>query len=115
MFNVAIIGAESIEDYNFCEKKCINCLQNKARSGESITIFSTGDLFVDQFSKKYHINVQYFYTDWKNYGKYALKERNERLLENCHAMILFGEDTKDKRFLKELALINNIPVRIINK
>lgn len=39
MFNVGIIGAESFDDYNFCQEKCIKCLKKKADSGESITIF----------------------------------------------------------------------------
>lgn len=115
MFNVAIIGAESFDDYNFCKEKCIKCLKKKADSGESITIYSTGDLFVDQFSKRYHINVKNFYTNWKYYGKMALKQRNYELIKDCHGMILFDNNTKDIDILKNLAIDNSIPIRIFKK
>ena len=111
MFNVAIIGAESFNDYNYCQDKCIKCLKKKAESGESITIFSTGDSFVEQFSKRFHINVRYFYTDWKKYGKMALKQRNNELMESCNAMIIFDNNTKDVDMIKKLATSNNVPFR----
>lgn len=115
MFNVAIIGAESFNDFNFCKEKCIKCLKRKADSGESITIHSTGDSFVDQFSKRYHINVRNFYTNWQNYGKMALKQRNYELINDCHAMIVFDNNTKDINILKKLAIDNNIPIRVFQK
>ena len=115
MFNVAIIGAESFEDYNFCQEKCIKCLKKKADSGESITIHSTGDSFVDQFSKRFHINVRNFYTNWNIYGKMAIKQRNNELLANCHGMIIFDNRTKDIDILKKMAKENNIPIRVFDK
>lgn len=115
MFNVAIIGGEGLNDYYFCQAKCIACLKNKAESREPITIFSTGDAFVDLFSNKFHINVQYFYTNWRDDGKNALKARNERLLEKCNAMIVFNDNTKETRILHDLAKSKGIPVRFFSK
>lgn len=115
MFNVAIIGAEGQNDYYFCQAKCIACLKNKAESREPITIFSTGDAFVDLFSNKFHINVQYFYANWRYDGKDALKIRNERLLEKCNALIMFDDNTKDTKILYDLAKSRNIPVRYFKK
>ena len=115
MFNVGIIGAESFEDYNFCQEKCIKCLKKKADSGESITIFSTGDSFVDQFSKRFHINVKNFYTDWKTYGKMALKKRNYELIEDCHAFIFFDNGSNDISFLKKMAKEKELPIRVYKR
>ena len=115
MFNVAIIGAESINDYYFCQEKCIACLKNKAESKEPITIFSTGDSFVDLFSNRFHINVQYFYTNWREDGKNALKKRNERILDKCNALIAFDDSTKDTQLLYNLAKSKGIPVRFFKK
>jgi hypothetical protein len=115
MFNVAIIGAESFDNYDFCKEKCIKCLKKKADSGESITIHTTGDSFVDQFSKRYHINVKTFYANWQIYGKMALKQRNSELINGCNAMIIFDNQTKDIDILKKLAIDNEIPIRVFQK
>ena len=114
MFNVAIIGAEGIDNYDFCKEKCIMCLSNKAKSGEAITIFTTGDAFVDLFSTKYHINVQNFYTNLRDYGKNALAERNNELLKNCNALIAFNDGKKDTLVLYDMAKSKGIPVRFFS-
>ena len=79
MFNIIVIGAEDTEDYEFVKQKLIVALQAKAKSGEGITIFTTGDSFIDQFTQRYNIDKYFFQTDWKTYGKNALKYRNEKI------------------------------------
>ena len=115
MFNVAIIGAEGLNDYYYCQGKCINCLKRKSEEKEPITIFSTGDSFVDLFSTKFGINVKNFYTNWRDHGKNALKVRNEEILANCNALIAFNDNRKDTKMLYDLAVERGIPVRFFNK
>ena len=89
MFNIIVIGAEDTEDYEFVKQKLIVALQAKAKSGEGITIFTTGDSFIDQFTQRYNIDKYFFQTDWKTYGKNALKYRNEKIVENANAVYFF--------------------------
>jgi hypothetical protein len=111
MFNIIVIGAEDTEDYEFVKQKLIVALQAKAKSGEGITIFTTGDSFIDQFTQRYNIDKYFFQTDWKTYGKNALKYRNEKIVENANAVYFFENNKKDSRMLYNLAKENGIPDR----
>lgn len=112
MFNVAIVGGEGSGDYPTFKEKCIFYLKNKA--GEGIKIYTTGDEYVDAFADRYRIDTIKFHTDFKKYGKDALKVRNEEMLENCDALIYFNDGTKDTKMILKMAKDLNIPVRIIN-
>ena len=111
MFNIIVIGAEDTEDYEFVKQKLIVALQAKAKSGEGITIFTTGDSFIDQFTQRYNIDKYFFQTDWKTYGKNALKYRNEKIVENANAVYFFENNKKDSRMLYNLAKEKGIPDR----
>lgn len=111
MYNVAIIGGEETENYEFFKERCIFFLRNKAKSGCGITIYTTGDLFVDKFCSRYGIDERTFYTKWKNFGKMALKVRDDELLKECNAMIYFDNGIKDQEMLYNMAKRLNIPVR----
>lgn len=113
MFNVAIIGGEGYENYPKFQEKCIKILKNKSKSGEGITILSTGDEIVAKFAEKFRITLRPFYCDWKSHGKNALKVRNERLLENCDAIILFDDGIKDNQIILNMAKEKKIPNRKI--
>jgi predicted transposase YbfD/YdcC len=113
MFNVAIVGGENTKNYPKFEYKCAKILQKKASEGEKIVILSTGDKFNDDFAKKFHINTRLFITDWKKYGKDALKMRNEDLLKDCNAVIAFRNDLKDIQMITKMAVDKQLPLRII--
>ena len=113
MFKVAIIGGESTGNYDFFKEKCIHLLKNKAQSGQGITIYTTGDRFVDKFSARYGIDVRTFYTDWGRNGKNALKERNEKMLETCDALVLFDNDIKADQILYNMAKESGMACRKI--
>lgn len=115
MFNVAIVGGEGMGNYPFFETKCINILRNKAKSGEGITLFTTGDEFVTKFATKFGITVHTFYTEWNKYGKNALKMRNEALLTNCNAIISFDDAIKDTQILTKMAIDKGIQNRFIKR
>ena len=110
MFNVAIIGASSVESYEYFRERCKYFLQNRAKEG--ITIYATEEIpFITRFSTEYRIAVQYFYTDWRAYGKNALKERNKQLLATCNGIIWFNDGLKDTNMLIKMAKSIGTPVR----
>lgn len=110
MFNVAIIGAASLEDYSFFKERCKYLLQN--RISEGITIYATEEIpFVVRFATEFHLNIQYFYTDWRAYGKKAIRERNKQLLATCNALIWFDDGLKDTKMLRDMAQSIGTPVR----
>jgi hypothetical protein len=112
MFKVAIVGGESTGNYDLFKDKCIHLLRNKAKSG-GITIYTTGDEYVNRFSNRYGIDVRIFYTDWGRNGKNALKERNEKILESCDAFILFDNGIKSDQILYSMAKDKGLPCRKI--
>lgn len=112
MFKVVIIGGEERADYEFFQYKCAFFLKEKAKAG-SIMIYSTGNRLVDQFASKYGITVQTFNTDWRKWGKNALKARNEEMLSDCDAVIIFNDKLKDTLMIKKMAAEKGLPIRII--
>lgn len=114
MFNVIVIGGEDSGNYEFFKSKMIYYLQNKAKSGERITIYTTGDEFVDTFAKRYGIDTKFFITDWKNYGKSALKERNEEMIKDANAVIFFKNGKKDFQTLYDTAIRSGILGRTVD-
>ena len=114
MFNVAIIGCDGAESYEFFSKKCIFYLRERAKEG--ITILATGEHeYIKRFAFEYRINIQYFYTNWKAFGRDALKERNKELISNCSALICFDDGRKDTLLIKNLAVKTGVPTRFVKK
>lgn len=111
MFNIIVIGAEDTDNYEFVREKLIIALREKAKNGDGITIFTVGDSFVDQFTQRYNIDVHFFPTDWKTYGKNALKIRNEKMVENANALYFFENNKKDFKMLFNYAKEKGIPTR----
>ena len=114
MFRVAIIGGETATEFNIFKQKCIFYLKNKAKEGGGITILTTGDEYVDKFAKQFNIDTQFFISNWKLYGKNALKKRNEELLEKCDALIYFNDGIKDNKMIYDLAQKFGLSTRIVN-
>lgn len=115
MFNVAIIGGDETEDYNFFTNKCIGFLSTKAKNGEPITILSTGDKFVEDFSNRFRIDRRDFYCDWKRYGKDAIKIRNSELLKHANGLIYFAGERKEPLSLYNYAKMAGVNCRIVRK
>ena len=110
MFRVAIVGADDLNNYELFEQRCIYFLKNKGKEG-GIIIHTTGEEDVIKFASKWHIEYKIFYTDWKHYGKEALKHRNHELLEGCGGVIVFRSDVKGNGMIRQAALDLNIPCR----
>lgn len=111
MFYVAIIGADGAGTYENFKKLCIKYLHTKAREG--ITILATEEHpFIKQFASECRLNIQYFYTNWKTFGRNALKERNKQLISNSSGVIYFNDGLKDTLMIKNLAKKTGIPVRV---
>lgn len=115
MFNVIIIKGDKLKDYNFFAKKCAYYLKEKGKSGEGITIFSTGDNFVEKFATKYGITIQYFFPEWKKYGKNSLQIRDKNILLNANALIAFDDGTSEIHHLINEAKKLDIAIRIVKK
>lgn len=110
MFNVAIIGSEGAGSYEYFRKRCIFNLRSKAEEG--ITILATEQhRYIEKFAFEFGINIQYFYADWKAYGKNALKERNKQLISNCSGLIYFEDGLRDSEMIVNLARRTGIPVK----
>ena len=113
MFNVAIIGGSSTNDYEFFEKKCIQCLRNKAKT-DHIMIYSIGDEYVEKFANRFNIDVKILPTYFKKYKSDALKLRNDELFSSINAVIAF-DALKDAKVIAEMAQQRNLPVRLIKR
>ena len=114
MFYVAIIGCDGADSYETFSKKCIFFLRERAKEG--ITILATGEHeYIKRFTYEYRINVQYFYTDWKAYGRDALKERNKELISSCNGIISFNDGRKDTDMIVSMARKAGVPTRVIKK
>ncbi len=112
MFKVAIIGGENMGNYPFFETKCVNCLKNKAKT-EGVTIYTTGDSFVTRFAEKFGLTTRTFYTDWRTYGRDALKQRNIEMLSDCDAIISFNDGIKDTKMIVQMGIEKGLPHRLI--
>lgn len=112
MFKVAIVGGENMGNYPFFEAKCVNCLKDKAKT-VGVTLYTTGDAFVSKFAEKFGLSTRTFYTDWKTYGKEALKYRNEQMLSDCDAIISFDDGIKDTKMITKMAVDKGLPHRFI--
>jgi hypothetical protein len=111
MFKVAIIGGEKRGDYKFFAEKCVFFLKNKTKDG--IRILTTGDTYVDIFSITANIDKQVYYCDWKANGKETLKVRNNKIINDADAFIIFEDGTKDTNFFIEMAKTSGKPLRVI--
>ena len=112
MFKVIIVGGENTNDYKFFAKKCIFYLKNKAKEG--ITILTTGDAYVNAFAKACNIDVKTYNTEWGSYGNNALKVRNQKMVQECDAIIIFNDGNKNNTFFQTLAVENNKPIRMVD-
>ena len=114
MFYIAIIGADAAGTYERFKDKCVKLLHTKAKEG--ITILATEEHpYIKKFANECRLNIQYFYTNWKAYGRDALKERNKQLVSNSSGVIYFDDGLKDSIMIKNLAEKTGLPVRIIKK
>ena len=111
MFKVAIIGGEDSGDYKMFAKKCIFYLKNK--TSEGITILSLGDNYINAFAKATNIDVKEYLTEWGKYGKNALKNRASLIIDECDAVILFDNGTKETNLYKKIATEQKIPLRVV--
>jgi hypothetical protein len=114
MFYVSIIGAGGAGTYENFKKTCVKFLRTKAAEG--ITILATEEHeFITSFAKECHLNIKYYYTDWKAYGRNALKERNKQIVSDSCGMICFDDGLKDTLMIKNLAKKTGVPVRVAKK
>ena len=110
MFNVAIIGLSAIGSYEQLRDRCIYLLKNRVKEG--LTIYATEENpLLTRFSTEYRIAIQYFYTDWRAYGKKALRERNKQLLATCNGIIWFNDGLKDTDYLCQMAKSIGTPIK----
>ena len=114
MFNVTIMRSPSFTNLNRFEERCLFFLKDKAVSGEDIMINTNGDEIVEKFAQKYYIMCKKFPTEWKKYGKNALKERNTKMLSESNAVILFNDNTTDIKCFLAMAKEANVPYRVVN-
>lgn len=103
MFNVIIIGGDSIPTYEKFQSECIKFLRVKAESGEHIRILSIGDDFVNKFAVTFGIEVKTFNCDWLKYGKTSIYMRNKEIVSEANAIIYFDSNKKDLANLYDYA------------
>lgn len=110
MFNIAIIGVNDTITYEYFKERCIYFLKNRAAEG--ITIYATEENeYIVRFATEFRLSIQYFYTDWKAFGKKAIRERNKLLLATCNGIIWFDDGLKNTKMLKDMAESIGTPVR----
>ena len=113
MFKVSIIGGETMGDYKFFVEKCAFFLKNKTKNG--LRVLTIGDKFVDILTTTANIDKQIFYCDWKAHGNDAIKNRNEKIIKESDAFIIFNDDTKGTNFFIHMAKESGKPIRIIKR
>lgn len=111
MFKVAIVGGSYCDNYKEYKDKCIYFLKNKAKEG--LYIITTGDDFTARFASECRIDTETISTDFKKYGSKALLRRNEAILSKVDALIIFHPDNTDHKYLRQMAVDRNIPVRVV--
>ena len=109
MFKVVIVGGKDTGKYALFEKRCIHYLEKKASEG--IMIYTTGDEYVERFSKRFRIDIRYFLCNFKK-KKDALDARNEEMLADADAVIAFDNGMADVRMIIDKATEKNIPLRV---
>jgi hypothetical protein len=114
MFYAGIIGTEGAKNYDFFKKRCIYFLKPKAKDG--ITLVATEEHeYILRFAAECSLNIKYIFTNWKTYGKNALKERNKEFVSNCSGVIYFNDGLKDTLMIKTLAKKTGLPVKNASK
>lgn len=114
MFYAGIIGAEGAKSYDSFKEKCIYFLKSKAKEG--ITLVATEEHeYILRFATECVLNVKYIFTNWKTYGKNALKERNKEFVSSCSGVIYFNDERKDTLMIKKLAGKTGLPVKNASK
>ncbi|MBP5456881.1 MAG: hypothetical protein J6Y37_10295 [Paludibacteraceae bacterium] len=110
MFYAAIIGSDAAGTYENFRDKCVKFLYSRVKEG--ITILATEEHeYIKRFASECRLNVQYFFTDWKSYGKNALKERAKQLISSCSGLIYFNDGLKNTNMIVSLARKTGVPVR----
>lgn len=110
MLYIGIIGSEGAGSYEVFRERCLYFLKPKAAQG--ITIAATEEHpYIVQFARDFGLNIQYYYTNWKTYGKNALKERNKMLISGISGLIYFNDGLKDSQMIVKLARDTGIPVK----
>ena len=114
MFSVGIVGVDGAESYERFSERCIYFL--RSRASEGILILATEEHeYIKRFAFEYRLNIQYFYTNWKAYGRDALKERNKELISSCSGLLSFDDGRKDTNMIVALAKKTGVPTRVIKK
>lgn len=113
MFKVAIIGGSTTNDYGFFEKKCIECLRNKAKI-DTIMIYSIGDEFVERFANRFNIDVSIISQHFKKYKNDTDKMKDDELFGKIDAIIIF-DNFKYAKSVSQVSNEKNIPTRLIRK
>ena len=111
MFKVAIIGGENRGDYRLFVEKCAYFLKNKIKEG--IRVLTIGDEYVNIMCNKANIDVTVYNTNWGAYGRDALKRRNEKIINDCDAVIAFEDGTNDTKAFIHFAKQSDKPVRVV--
>lgn len=109
MFNVLILGAEEMGDYEKFRDKCLYYFSNKRKSEIMIREISD-DAYIDVFAQTFGLAVSFFPCEWQVYGKDALKQRAEDVLNDCGGVIAFSKK-KDIDYIIKLANEKGIMVK----
>lgn len=114
MFKVIIYGGNKTDNFRFFKEKCIFYLRNKAQSGNGIIVYTNEDKFNEEFCTLYGIPRKVFYTNWKLYDKKAVAKRNNEMLKDADALIIFDDGSKEISFMIDMAKEKKIQTRIVN-
>lgn len=113
---VLIAGSRNFDDYNTAKEYIDLCLFN-IRKKYRITIVSGGAIGTDQLGERYaHENkmkCEYYYPDWKRFGKGAGPKRNLEMVKNSDFVICFWDkSSKGTKSTIEFAKKLQKPIRI---
>ena len=114
MFKVIVTSTKTFNDYSLLKEKLDFYLQNKT----DVMILSGGVKGADELGVRYAHEKGYILkqidTEWNKYGELAEAKRNERMVQEADACIVFWDGvSNDAMNIMENARKYNIPIKIV--
>ena len=113
---VVIAGCRDYNNYTEA-KEYINFCLSKISKEYKIIIVSGGctgaDMLGERYAKENGFEIEYYFADWKRYGRSAGHKRNKIMAEKADLVICFWDgESKGTKSMIDYAVKNGKPIKI---